>query len=432
MGMRARAIEDLLEYRKPREDTSFDELGKRPPLAGGEMRALASALSGMSAGAGTYDGRMPTNQSFQTGLKMLGDYDRQREDQLLSNIKVAGLADEERERQARRAKPLDSMTRNLLQQRIATLPIPQTEMIEIPETMTFGDLEDNPILQSLSQDIPRIGKASVKDEIARAQEIRFQQKLKQPMSDVDRNIVNKYLERLGLSQQFPPGSTYGQVNDNEYLRHLLKDMKALQLSSTLSPRQEQQMRVTEQREARAQREQQRKIEREKKEDLRKEQEPIKKAKEELRESEEVSRYLVESIDKLSGMLETYGTSEITNPAIDAQMQALAGDIRLEMKELKNLGVLNGPDLQILQEQIPDLGGVSGFLSIPSRARAKLKQAKEQIERKMKIKRDLVQDMSSGGSGKTTQKFPRIIRKGNQQATVSNEQELKEAQAEGWQ
>lgn len=290
--MRARAIEDLLEYRKPREDTSFDELGKRPPLAGGEMRALASALSGMSAGAGTFGGVTPSNRGLQSGLGALADYERQREDQLLSNIKVAGLADEERKRQERRAKPLDPMTRSLLQQRISSLPILQTEMIEIPETMTFGDLEDNPILQSLSQDIPRIGKASVKDEIARAQEIRFQQKLQQPMSEEDRAIVNKYLERLGVNQQFPPGTTYGQVDDNEYLRPLLKDMKALQLTTTLSPRQEQQieqqMRVTEQREARAQRKEQRKIKREDKREAKRE------AKEEKEETRKLSSQILGS------------------------------------------------------------------------------------------------------------------------------------------
>lgn len=274
--MRARAIEDLLEYRKPRESTSFKELGQRPPLAGGEMRALASALSGMSASAGTFGGVTPSNQGFQEGLRALADYERQKDDQLLSNIKVSGLADEERRNQERRAKPLDPMTRSLLQQRISSLPIPQTEMIEIPPTMTFGDLEDNPVLQSLSQDITRTGKSNVEDEIARAQELRLQQKRRQPMSDEDRAIVNKYLERLGLSYQFPPGTTYGEVDDNEYLRPLLKNMKGIELSTTLSPRQEQQMRVTEEREARAKREEQRKIKREDKREAKEEKEETRK------------------------------------------------------------------------------------------------------------------------------------------------------------
>lgn len=49
--------------------------------------------------------------------------------------------------------------------------------------------------------------------------------------------------------------------------------------------------------------------------------------------------------------------EILPGKVKAKMQSITKDIQLELKELVNLGVLNGPDLVILQGQIPDPTGL---------------------------------------------------------------------------
>lgn len=403
MGLRARAIEEAL---KPRDSEDA------------RLRALAAAFSGMSASAGSFGGKMPQSPGFNEALNIIGEDRKAADRDIYDRIKVAGMADEEN----RKRQPLDKLSRSLLKQRISELPIVQSDEIDIPETMTIGQIEDNPVLAQLYKGISTPKEPSVRDEILRNQELMKKTNRKRPISDIDRQFLNKRLRDAGINKELPPDYTYGDVEDNIFFKQFQDKMKG---EPELTPYQKKSLELRE-RAIEAGRETKKESV---KESIAKEERQIqRKQDQEINKAEEIGIYLTESIDNLSSMLEKYGTSEITNPAIDAEMKALAGDIRLEMKELKNLGVLNGPDLAILMEQIPDVGGVSGIFTFSSAAKAKLRQAKEQIQRKIRVKREVY----GGNETKAPTGFPRTIRKGNQQATVSNQQELEEARAEGWQ
>jgi len=185
MGMRASAIEKLLQSRKNRPETSFSEMGKRPPLAGGEMRALASALSGMSASAGTYGGVTPKNIGFNESLNALDSYEKRRDDELMSNIKVAGLADEE----AARNKPIDELTRKLMQQKLSELPLDGFTPDEIPANMTRGQIEDNPVLGPILKNIVPQKSLSIRDQILANKEREKQERMNKPVTDIDRKFL---------------------------------------------------------------------------------------------------------------------------------------------------------------------------------------------------------------------------------------------------
>lgn len=66
----------------------------------------------------------------------------------------------------------------------------------------------------------------------------------------------------------------------------------------------------------------------------------------------------------------------------AGMAATANDLRLQAKELYNLGVLNGPDLQLMLKQIPDTESLGSMFTRDSTARAQLKSTKEAMKRKI--------------------------------------------------
>lgn len=247
-----------------------------------------------------------------------------------------------------------------------------------------------------------------------------------PVSDTDRGLINSYLGQFDETLSIPVGMTYGDIEDNPYLSTVLgqikperKGMDPMDLFNMQFRQKEFDLKKQELAANRALKEEEAKKP--------SAQELAKKMKkeEELTKAGELTNYLTSSIDELTGLINQYGTSEQTNQAIDARMQALASDLRLEMKELKNLGVLNGPDLAILQEQIPPVGGFAGLASNKTRALAKLKEARALIQKKYQLK-------IQGISGTNTPTFPRTLRKGSQEVTVSNEAELREAQQEGWQ
>jgi hypothetical protein len=76
------------------------------------------------------------------------------------------------------------------------------------------------------------------------------------------------------------------------------------------------------------------------------------------------------LEQLIAMQSEYGDYE-TGP-VGAEMQQLAAGLQLQAKELENLGVLSGPDLQILRSQIPDVG--NSMTSRNSNTAATLKAA----------------------------------------------------------
>lgn len=61
---------------------------------------------------------------------------------------------------------------------------------------------------------------------------------------------------------------------------------------------------------------------------------------------------MESSTKLKSLVTQYG-SELRPTVEKKQMQQLVTDMQLQAKELYNLGVLNGPDLQMIEKIVYD-------------------------------------------------------------------------------
>lgn len=215
MGMRqTSAIEELLQSRKQRRDN---------PFGGDRARALASALSGMSASAGTYGGKMPQSPGFQEAIKLLGRDEDTTDEQLFENIKVAGLADEAQKNEARRARVLDPLSRGLLESRIKALPIEQVGEIDIRPDMTMGEVEDDPILgQFMKESLPK--RPTVTEDIARTKEAERQALRRQPLSDIDKAFLEKKMKEFGIEKKIPEGYTRGEAQDNLFFQQYIGKM----------------------------------------------------------------------------------------------------------------------------------------------------------------------------------------------------------------
>lgn len=61
--------------------------------------------------------------------------------------------------------------------------------------------------------------------------------------------------------------------------------------------------------------------------------------------------IAKNIARLDELYQKHGTQMVGNAA--AEMEGISTDIQLNLKELQNLGVLNGPDLALLQKQVPE-------------------------------------------------------------------------------
>lgn len=131
------------------------------------------------------------------------------------------------------------------------------------------------------------------------------------------------------------------------------------------------------------------------------------------------------VDELLPLVNTYGIEKLPGET-KAKMKSKMRELQLAMKEYANLGVLNGPDMMILADQIGDPtsgiwypGRVGGILET-------LKEVKDSAGRGI----DLTA-RSMGYSNEATP-FPRSVRHPDgRQAQVSNEKELREANAEGF-
>lgn len=441
MGMRASAIEKLLQSRKNRPETSFSEMGERPPLAGGEMRALASALSGMSASAGTYGGVTPKNIGFNESLDALDSYDKRRDEQLMSNIKVAGLADEE----VARKKPIDELTRKLMQQRVAELPVDGTESMEIPPGFTFGDIEDNPVLGQLFEDlIPKRTSTGVKDEILRNQELMKSEKRKKPVSDIDRKFLNKKLMDAGIEQTLPPDYTYGDVEDNVFFSQFKGKMKGMTpyQKESLEIRKQQLANKTGltpyQQESLALRKQQMQAQRERED---KQEERTARKEKQGTATQSLAAGFARRLDDAENVFAELDASGFDRSSMKAGFVSTLPNILTG-----NIPGLGGQSLQqaqaernfvsaILRRESGAAIAASEFESAELQYFPRAGDTPEVIAQK-KRNRETVIDSMKQEAGPVLERdegkrFPLTITKNGQRATVNNEQELKEARAEGW-
>lgn len=222
MENQVRAFDELQEFRKQRRSDSF-------PYSQGNARALASALSGMSASAGTFAGVIPKSPGFQDALDAMALDEAERDKELFQNIKVSGLADEARLKQQQRESPLDPTTRALIQQQISQLPIEDEYKIPLAEGITRGEVEDDPVLsQFIENVIPKT--PDIKDQIERQKELERQKRRKQPLSDIDREFLNQKLKEAKIDLTVPSTYTYGDAEDNIFMKKLMEQKPAPSLT----------------------------------------------------------------------------------------------------------------------------------------------------------------------------------------------------------
>jgi hypothetical protein len=87
------------------------------------------------------------------------------------------------------------------------------------------------------------------------------------------------------------------------------------------------------------------------------------------------------IETLKTQMDTNGNFELGGSGGSA-MSVTANDLRLQLKELNKLGVLNGPDLALMLQQIPDTEGIGQLFTRKSTTDAQLQQVLENINRKI--------------------------------------------------
>jgi hypothetical protein len=95
----------------------------------------------------------------------------------------------------------------------------------------------------------------------------------------------------------------------------------------------------------------------------------------------ISNNIKGGLDTLKNQMEKYGNFELGGQG-GTEMAVTAGDLRLQLKELNNLGVLSGPDYQLMLEQIPDTQSFNALMTRPDVAKAQLNQVISNIDRKV--------------------------------------------------
>jgi hypothetical protein len=139
------------------------------------------------------------------------------------------------------------------------------------------------------------------------------------------------------------------------------------------------------------------------------------------------------IDALSARIAADGT-EILPTGAKREIDLLQTNLLMQMKELEKLGVLNGPDLTLMLKEVGDATSVKENL-LPGAGKqivTNLKNLKGLLSQKLQNAVSARGYIQEGTPGKGSGSFPRTVRKGTQSATVSNEKELQEAIAEGFQ
>lgn len=112
-----------------------------------------------------------------------------------------------------------------------------------------------------------------------------------------------------------------------------------------------------------------------------------------------------------------------------RMSALSTGLKLQMKNLEQLGVLAGPDMGLLEKLVNDPTGMNALITSNKTNLAQLKQTKDQTILKAlgKIKARGYSPAAGNNVG-----YPKYMRRDGKRVPVANEQEEKEAAREGWQ
>lgn len=102
---------------------------------------------------------------------------------------------------------------------------------------------------------------------------------------------------------------------------------------------------------------------------------------EARDATGIAKNIQGGIETLKAQMKDNGNFE-WGGAGGSAMNVTANDLRLQLKELNKLGVLNGPDLALMLQQIPDTESLGQLFTRNSTTDAQLQQVLENINRKV--------------------------------------------------
>jgi len=373
-----------------------------------QMAALAKALSNMSSSAGTYQGKSPSNMGFEN---IVDDFDAgiQRDlsnrlameargdKMLLENIGLRA-AQRKAEEEAKEKKRLLDMENKPLAEYDRIIAEKAVQQImpdyKLPENLTYGELRQSELLSPLAK---RMG------------------------SSLDNTVelLRLDLQEQGLNQRAQQQQKELEQRDRQFQQKLEADEKARQAQTKKEQQRQQQKLEAEDRAS-------------KKKDL-----------EILKKAEADAAKLLPILDELEQLTQKYGYSEISKPEINTKMKTLSSQALLLLKDENGLGVLNVGDRPILEDILGSYGDPAASIKGTIQdfnlkgAKARLDFIRQQTKKGIEDKRKILGEELSAKVPKVSEqrsapKFPMRIRKGGNFTTVENEQELKEAQAEGWQ
>lgn len=454
MRTRSGDIYDLINRREQTVNQQDEELDFANDSA--NMGMLAQGLSNAVRGLGSFQGKMPENPTAPL-FRMRGDQayrdltarrsEQDRGDKmLLENLDLSKFAEEEK----RKDEALPPSSRLLLQQRIRQLPIDGTEQIELPEGMTIRQVENDPVLgQLLKELIPKSG--NINEEIKRAELLSEQQRKNLPMSDIDRSILQKKLTGSGIDVKIPDTMTYGQANENPYLKQFTKTMNGFGNDLGMMRFGFEQQRFEIDQEARKlerqARENERKLEqqyRQNKDYLERTTEKRKEARPSEKSVEQLVQYdtalsLLEDIKKRKPKFNTGRFESAKNAGAqligvdDPEYSAFKADVNDQLAQyIKSISGAAASDKErgfLSQIQISTNDNDKTFMAKLESAINKIKNARAaHVEAQERIGKDMSQFQETVVP---KSKFPMTLRKDGNMVEVTNEQELKEAKSEGW-
>lgn len=151
----------------------------------------------------------------------------------------------------------------------------------------------------------------------------------------------------------------------------------------------------------------------------------------VKDSATVAKETIAAAEALKNMVQGGATSIPGKRKVD--LNAAYTDLIMKLKEAEKLGALAGPDVEMLQKQVVDPTGFLNNMTLSEKDMAAtysdlVGRLKRDVGKRAEARGYSVQDkgLLAGGG------FPRTVRnKNGQTATVSNEAELKEAMAEGF-
>lgn len=138
------------------------------------------------------------------------------------------------------------------------------------------------------------------------------------------------------------------------------------------------------------------------------------------------------LNRLRDLVKDVGAFELGGQR-GQEMESLATEIQLLSKneEMYNLGVLTGPDMALLTKITADPASMASFFTWDSTRQKQIDTQLKSIEDKLAASAKSMGYQRGGMTAGNESTFPKQLRKDGKVVTVSNQNEMDEAQNEGW-